>query len=389
MRRPPRRHALRCPAHARPAATLLYGAVLVVRRRRCCSVPGLLRDQPAAVPGSPGRRGTPSPVRPATGGDVHQLLTFSVARPRGAGRCSPSSSAGCIAGRFLRPLRTITATARDISASNLHRRLASGRRDDEFKELGADARRPVRTPGGIVRVAAALRGQRLPRAAHPAHRRADPAAGGARRSGRHAQTRCAARARRCWRSASSRSASSTRCSPWPAASAASSDASRSTSPTIAAKVLTGREAEARRRDIRVDATLGPAAAAGDPSLVESMVANLIDNALRHNLPGGHIDVTTATVGGTLVPHHRPTPASGSRPANSTASSSPSSNSAASAYATARDTASAWPSSAPSPTPTPPPSPPKPPRKAASTSRSASPAPDLAPPRLAPHHRHLL
>src|SRR6266487_6959380 len=39
-----------------------------------------------------------------------------------------------IAGRFLRPLRTITATARDISASNLHRRLSLSGRDDEFKE---------------------------------------------------------------------------------------------------------------------------------------------------------------------------------------------------------------------------------------------------------------
>src|SRR5215471_16555379 len=37
-----------------------------------------------------------------------------------------------IAGRLLRPLRTITATARDISASNLSRRLALGRRYDEF-----------------------------------------------------------------------------------------------------------------------------------------------------------------------------------------------------------------------------------------------------------------
>ena len=41
-----------------------------------------------------------------------------------------------IAGRFLRPLRTITATARDISASNLNRRLVPGARDNEFAELG-------------------------------------------------------------------------------------------------------------------------------------------------------------------------------------------------------------------------------------------------------------
>src|SRR5579859_6876418 len=41
-----------------------------------------------------------------------------------------------IAGRLLRPLRAITATARDISASSLSRRMALGRRDDEFAELG-------------------------------------------------------------------------------------------------------------------------------------------------------------------------------------------------------------------------------------------------------------
>jgi signal transduction histidine kinase len=41
-----------------------------------------------------------------------------------------------VAGRLLRPLRTITAAARDISATNLHRRLALDGPDDEFRELG-------------------------------------------------------------------------------------------------------------------------------------------------------------------------------------------------------------------------------------------------------------
>jgi hypothetical protein len=62
-----------------------------------------------------------------------------------------------IAGRLLRPLRTITATARDISATDLSRGLSLRGRDDEFAELGGDARRPVRAAGGRVRVAAALR----------------------------------------------------------------------------------------------------------------------------------------------------------------------------------------------------------------------------------------
>ena len=41
-----------------------------------------------------------------------------------------------IAGRALRPIRTITETARDISASSLHRRLALEGPDDELKQLG-------------------------------------------------------------------------------------------------------------------------------------------------------------------------------------------------------------------------------------------------------------
>ena len=41
-----------------------------------------------------------------------------------------------LAGRLLRPLRTITDNAREISASNLHRRLDLAGPDDEFKKLG-------------------------------------------------------------------------------------------------------------------------------------------------------------------------------------------------------------------------------------------------------------
>ncbi|WP_217711248.1 HAMP domain-containing protein [Actinomadura sp. NAK00032] len=41
-----------------------------------------------------------------------------------------------VAGRFLRPLRTITATARIISAGDLHRRLDLGDPTDELTELG-------------------------------------------------------------------------------------------------------------------------------------------------------------------------------------------------------------------------------------------------------------
>jgi signal transduction histidine kinase len=66
---------------------------------------------------------------------------------------------------------------------------------------------------------------------------------------------------------------------------------------IAGQVLLSRDQEARRRGIQVDATLATAPAAGDPNLVESLVANLVDNALRHNTAGGRIDIATTTAEG--------------------------------------------------------------------------------------------
>jgi signal transduction histidine kinase len=48
---------------------------------------------------------------------------------------------------------------------------------------------------------------------------------------------------------------------------------------------------------RVHATLEPAVVSGDPVLAERLTANLVDNAIRYNLPGGEVWVSTRTVGG--------------------------------------------------------------------------------------------
>ena len=66
--------------------------------------------------------------------DRHQLLIASgIALAIMAGA---SLAVGwLVAGRFLRPLRTITATTREISATNLHERLNLAGPDDELKEL--------------------------------------------------------------------------------------------------------------------------------------------------------------------------------------------------------------------------------------------------------------
>jgi signal transduction histidine kinase len=52
------------------------------------------------------------------------------------------------------------------------------------------------------------------------------------------------------------------------------------------------EARAEHRDIRLHTALAPAPVSGDPRLVASLVTNLVDNALRHNVTGGTVEITT-------------------------------------------------------------------------------------------------
>ncbi len=51
------------------------------------------------------------------------------------------------------------------------------------------------------------------------------------------------------------------------------------------------------RDRRVHATLDPAAISGDPVLVERLIANLVDNAVRYNTTVGEIWISTRTLAG--------------------------------------------------------------------------------------------
>jgi signal transduction histidine kinase len=46
--------------------------------------------------------------------------------------------------------------------------------------------------------------------------------------------------------------------------------------------------------------LEPARMTGDPHLVERLVANLITNAVRHNIPGGRLDIGTYTAAGRAI-----------------------------------------------------------------------------------------
>jgi signal transduction histidine kinase len=66
---------------------------------------------------------------------------------------------------------------------------------------------------------------------------------------------------------------------------------------VAGNVLLVRRHEGERRGVHIDATLTAVPAAGDPSLVGSLVANLVDNALRHNVAGGQVRISTTTTAG--------------------------------------------------------------------------------------------
>jgi signal transduction histidine kinase len=66
---------------------------------------------------------------------------------------------------------------------------------------------------------------------------------------------------------------------------------------LAEDVLDAAAPAIRARPVTMQAVLEPAPAEGDPVLVERLITNLIDNAVRHNDPGGWVQVATGTRNG--------------------------------------------------------------------------------------------
>src|SRR5262249_57891537 len=62
---------------------------------------------------------------------------------------------------------------------------------------------------------------------------------------------------------------------------------------ITGQILLAARPEAARRGLSLDAVTGPAPLLGDKLLAERLVANLVDNAVRHNIAGGPVEVSTA------------------------------------------------------------------------------------------------
>ena len=69
---------------------------------------------------------------------------------------------------------------------------------------------------------------------------------------------------------------------------------------VTEEVIAARRQEIEHRDLRLNATLHGARVEGNRQLLEQLVANLLDNAIEHNVAGGRVDVTTTTSEGQAI-----------------------------------------------------------------------------------------
>jgi signal transduction histidine kinase len=200
-----------------------------------------------------------------------------------------------ISGRALRPLRTITDTAREISASNLHRRLDLDGPDDELKQLGttvdgllgrletsfeaqrqfvANASHELRTPLTLERTLLELA-------------LSDPNA--SIESYRHTCEQLLAVGEQQERLIEALLTLSR-----------SQRGLDSRQPVDLAAITAAAAAGADHAGLALDTTIHAAQTTGNPRLVERLVANLLNNAIRHNVDGGHIELATDTRDGRAV-----------------------------------------------------------------------------------------
>jgi signal transduction histidine kinase len=204
-----------------------------------------------------------------------------------------------MAGRVLRPLRTMTTATQHISEANLHERLALAGPGDELKDLSdtidgllarlegafdaqrrfvANASHELRTPLTVERVMleTAL---------------ADPGASAESLRATCEELLATSKEQEQIIQALLMLARSQRGlehhEPFDLA-------------VVTREVLAFRAGEAENCGLRVNADLAPAVTSGDPRLAQRLVTNLTDNALRHNVAGGWIDVATGVRNGQCV-----------------------------------------------------------------------------------------
>jgi signal transduction histidine kinase len=202
------------------------------------------------------------------------------------------------AGRLLRPLRTITWAARSISASSLHRRLALAGPDDEMKELGDTI------DGLLGRLEAAFDAQRqfVANASHelrtPLARQrtlVEVALAEPEQTVEALRTTCervlaaGEQQERLIEALLTLARSQRGLDRWEPVDVAA----------VTMEAVQARQSEAagQRLGVEVSAGSAPVLALGDARLAERLVANLVDNAIRHNVPGGWISLHVDAEGG--------------------------------------------------------------------------------------------
>jgi signal transduction histidine kinase len=203
-----------------------------------------------------------------------------------------------MSGRVLRPVRVITETARRASEQHLGERLALTGASDELKELAdtfddmlerldaafatqrrfvANASHELRTPLTVMRTAIDVTLAKP----SPTTRQLTDMAARVRRSIDRAETMVEALLTLAVSDQGKLSAEFSDLATW------AEDAIDAAAPEI------------ERLELRVDATLDPAETTGDPQLLERMISNLVDNAVRHNKPGGCIRLRTGSTDATV------------------------------------------------------------------------------------------
>jgi signal transduction histidine kinase len=196
-----------------------------------------------------------------------------------------------LAGRFLRPLRAMTTAAQEISATNLGRRLSLDGPDDELTGLGrtlddlfgrlqasfesqrqfvANASHELRTP---------LAGQRTLLQVALADPQADALA---LRATCEEALQLSGQQARLIDALLTLATSERGVESWEPFDLAQ----------LTENIVHSRRQDASRHGVQIDATFDTAHAVGDASLVESLVANLLDNAIRHNVTGGAVEIST-------------------------------------------------------------------------------------------------
>jgi signal transduction histidine kinase len=296
FRHPRPARAFRRPT-LRARMTLLYGAVFCASGVALLGVtqflaPGLFQREvhKAGGPGQPGAAiaGRPTRVPLPVGSalfwnDVAVLAIMAVL----------SLAVGwLIAGRFVRPLRSIITTARDISASSLHRRLGVRGSGDEFTELG-------QTLDGLFgRLEASFQAQRH-FIANASHELRTPLTAGRAllqvalanpeptvetlRATCEELVELGDQQERLIKALLALASSQRGIGQLECLDLAD----------IAGDVVLTRQEEAKRHGIHLRTALAAAPVIADPNLTESLIANLLDNAIRHNLPSGHAKISTA------------------------------------------------------------------------------------------------